>query len=36
MQRHERLWDRLLTLLGIPGEVDATTPGGLRRPGGAS
>jgi hypothetical protein len=27
MQRYERLWERLLTLLGTLGEVDATTPG---------
>ena len=30
MQRYERLWGRLLTLLGTLGEVDATTPGRLR------
>ena len=29
MQRYERLWERLLTLLGTLGEVDATTPGRL-------
>ena len=30
MQRYERLWERLLTLLGTLGEVDASTPGRLR------
>ena len=30
MQRYERLWGRLLTLLGTLGEVDASTPGRLR------
>jgi hypothetical protein len=30
MQPYERLWERLLTLLGTLGEVDATTPGRLR------
>jgi hypothetical protein len=30
MQRYERLWERLLTLLGTLGEVDATAPGRLR------
>lgn len=29
MQRYERLWERLLTLLGTLGEVDATVPGRL-------
>ncbi len=29
MQRYERLWERLLTLLGTLGEVDASTPGRL-------
>ena len=27
MQRYDRLWERLLTLLGTLGEVDASTPG---------
>jgi hypothetical protein len=30
MQRYERLWERLLTLLGTLGEVDADTRGRLR------
>ena len=30
MQRYERLWERLLTLLGTLGEVDASTPGRIR------
>ncbi|MCP3423707.1 hypothetical protein [Nocardioides pinisoli] len=30
MQRYERLWERLLTLLGTLGEVDSSTPGRLR------
>ena len=30
MQRYERLWERLLTLLGTLGEVDASTPGQLK------
>lgn len=30
MQRYERLWERLLTLLGTLGEVDASTPGRVR------
>src|SRR6476620_2780168 len=30
MQRYERLWGRLLTLLGTLGDVDASTPGRLR------
>ena len=29
MQRYERLWERLLTLLGTLGEVDATASGRL-------
>jgi hypothetical protein len=30
MQRYERLWERLRTLLGTLGEVDSSTPGRLR------
>ena len=30
MQRYERLWERLLTLLGTLGDVDASTPGRIR------
>ena len=30
MERYERLWERLLTLLGTLGEVDTTTPGRIR------
>lgn len=30
MQRHERVWERLLTLLGTLGDVDASTPGRVR------
>jgi hypothetical protein len=30
MQRYERLWERLVTLLGTLGEVDASTAGRLR------
>jgi hypothetical protein len=30
MQRYERLWERLLDLLGTLGEVDSSTPGRLR------
>ncbi|GAB3039582.1 hypothetical protein GCM10011376_32850 [Nocardioides flavus (ex Wang et al. 2016)] len=30
MQRYERLWERLLTLLGTLGEVDASTSGRIR------
>jgi len=29
MQRYERLWERLVTLLGTLGEVDESTPGRL-------
>ena len=30
MQRYERLWERLLTLLGTLGEVDASEPGRIK------
>ncbi|NYE37992.1 hypothetical protein F4692_003137 [Nocardioides cavernae] len=30
MPRHARPWERLLTLLGTVGEVDASTPGRIR------